>query len=687
MKKINEENLTYLDITDENWLAKLINIFLQNRQAIVKVKEDCYITYDSFINHIVNGDYLYKTTTEVYYYQKHISKVQSNLWKSTMIDLDRWKCLYSNNDKVIKYLRSIKPKKVYVIGEFSRELYNYINVYGNEFQTIILPNIYESYTTFINDPNSILIDTNNIHPCIKKKIYIEAKTPTNDDSKIIDINDLCDEAEIYYFITEILENAKYDVTIFEFPDSSQFSNLTQEEKDRINSNLNYIYYLNEAANNPKINELLKKVLKELYNEEYVNKENLSPGTILKNGICCLSDSDNDFCRSINGIRYTTDKKDEYAFDIDIFGPCMVYGALVDDKHTISSYLQRKINFEGKDYSVNNYGLRAMSLAEQIRILESVNVKQGDKLIFVISSGEKEKMKNYGYDKVISLLPVFNNSDIHDYFIDKPAHCNHIANSLMSDFIYEQIKHNLLDKNPVNKEFAKPIEKSKKRNVFSNNLFLEEYLNMLRNLEIPKGPNGAILMNCNPFTYGHYRLIEYAAKQVEKLFVIVVEDDKSAFTFEDRFKMVKDGCKDFGNVDVIPSGKIFGSSMIFPEYFNRSEKTNVTIDVSLDREIFTDYIAPTLHIKKRFIGEEKNDIVTSAYNRELKNNLPLYGIEVIEIPRFVDKDNNPISAKVLRKALDEGDWNKVEEIAPPSTIEVISKYKKSSDDKTLTLKRN
>ncbi len=685
MKRINEENLVQLDIMDKNWKINIINIFLQNKQAIIKIKDECYITYDSLVNNIINGENLYKTTTEVYYYQKHLMKTQNNAWKATTIDLNRWKCLYSDNDKIIKYLRNIKPVKVYILGELSTELYNYINVYGNEFQTILLPNCFDSYANFIYEQNSILIDTNSIHACIKKEIIEENQLLNISNSKIIDINKLCDEAEIYYFITEILTSNKYDITIFEFPDTNKFKNLNQEEQNRINSNLNYIYYLNEATKNPKINELLKKVLGELYNEKYVNHENLSPGTILKNGICCLGNSNNDFCKSINGIRYTTDKIYDYAFDINILGPCMVYGALVDDKHTISSYLQRRINLEKKDYSVNNYGLRAMNLSEQIRILDSINIKRGDKLILIISSLEKEKINSYGYNKIISLLPIFNDSDIHDYFIDKPTHCNHIANSLISDFIYEHIKHNLLNKNPDNKKIAKSIEKVKKRNVFSNNLFLKEYLNMLKSLQIPEGPNGAILMNCNPFTYGHYKLIEYATKQVEKLFVIVVEDDKSLFKFEDRFKMAKNGCKDFSNVDVIPSGKIFGSSMIFPEYFNRSGKTNVTIDVSLDREIFTDYIAPTLHVKKRFIGEEKNDTITAAYNRELKNNLPLYGIEVIEIPRFLDKCNEPISAKVLRKALQKEDWNKIEEIAPPSTIEILKTYKKTEKRKSLTLK--
>ena len=60
-------------------------------------------------------------------------------WKNTSIDSTRWKCLYANNDKIINYLRSRKPKKVFVRGELSKEVFNYINVYGNEFSTSIIP--------------------------------------------------------------------------------------------------------------------------------------------------------------------------------------------------------------------------------------------------------------------------------------------------------------------------------------------------------------------------------------------------------------------------------------------------------------------------------------------------------------------------------------------------------------------
>ena len=352
---------------------------------------------------------------------------------------------------------------------------------------------------------------------------------------------------------------------------------------------------------------------------------------------------------------------------------MVYGALVDDKHTIASYLQRKVNIDNMDYSVNNYGLRAMELPEQIRIADNVNIKNGDKMIFIISTEEKEKLAKLGFTNVETLLPIFNNSTLHNYFLNKPAHCNHVANGYIADYIYDKIKKNLLAINPQNKESAILIKRNQKRNVFSNNKFIDEYLSMLKSLDIPDGPNGAILMNCNPFTYGHYNLIKYASEQVEKLFVIVVQDDKSVFKFNDRFKMVQNGCKDFSNVIVIPSGKIFGSSMIFPEYFNREEKTDVTIDVSLDREIFTDYIAPILNVKKRFIGEEKTDIITASYNRELKKNLPLYGIEVIEIPRFTDQNGQAISAKVVRNALENNDWDAIYQLVPPTTIGVLQNY--------------
>ncbi len=671
---MNKENsVIYISEFDINLKHKLINIFLQNQKSIVALNDKQFITYKSFINNIRNGSSLKITIDELAIYTKEKNNKDDSEWKNTSIDLARWKCLYSNNDKIINYLRSRKPKKVFIRGGLSQELFNYINVYGNEFSTSIIPIDYDNYLSSILEEKSLLIDTDLFSMDLKKEINRYCRFDKDLSSSILNINELCNEAEIYYFVNSFLKDKSYETYVFEFPNNEQFTELTFAEQLRIKAKVNYIYYLSNYMNDLEIRNLVKKVMGDLFTEDYIGKENLSPGTILKNGICRLADSDNDFCKSINGIRYTTDEIFDHTFDINIFGPCMVYGALVDDKHTIASYLQRKVNDNNMDYSVNNYGLRAMELPEQVRIADNVNIKHGDKMIFIISTEEKEKLARLGFTDVENLLPVFNNNNLHNYFLDKPAHCNHIANEQIANYIYDKINKTLLTINPQNKESAVPVKRNQKRNVFSNNKFIDEYLSILKELDIPDGPNGAILMNCNPFTYGHYNLIKYASEQVEELFVIVVQDDKSVFKFEDRYKMVQKGCKDFSNVTVIPSGKIFGSSMIFPEYFNREEKTDVTIDVSLDREIFTDYIAPTLNIKKRFVGEEKTDTITSSYNRELKNNLPLYGIEVIEIPRFTDKNGQPISAKIVRNAIENNDWDIIYQLVPFTTIEVLRKY--------------
>lgn len=680
-KKIN-----YIDRSDKQLMSKLTDIFLKDQETVVALDDERFITYQSFLNYILDGTNLDISIDELAMYKKtmKLNNVQSE-WKDTSIDSNRWKCLYANNDKVISYIRSLNPTKVFIMGNLSQELYNYINVYGNNFSTTILETSYENYLKTLTEPCSLLIDTNNNSKKLKNEIERRIRFESSDISKKISIDELCNESEFYYFVNSFLKNKSYETIVFEFPDKTQISNLSFSERLRMEAKINYVYYLSNYKNDPEVKKLIKSVMGELFTDDYLEKKNLSPGTILKNGVCRLADSNNDFCKSINGIRYTTDKNDDYTFDINLFGPCMVYGALVDDKHTIASYLQRKINRELKDYSVNNYGLRAMELPEQIRIADSVNIKEGDKMVFTISSSEKQKLIDLGYDDIISLLPVLENPSLHNYFIDKPAHCNHIANSYIADYMYSKLKTNLLTKNQNNKELAKPVKRKLKRNVFENNKYLDEYLSMLKGLDISNGPNGVILMNCNPFTFGHYNLVDFASKQVNQLFVIVVQDDKSIFNFEDRFRMVQDGCQDFSNVVVIPSGKIFGSSMIFPEYFNRDEKTDVAIDVSLDREIFTDYIAPTLNVKKRFIGEEKTDVITASYNRELKNNLPLYGIEVIEIPRFKSNDGNPISAKKVRKAIDTNDWETISQLVPPTTLQMLEKYIANTNPKVMKKK--
>ena len=648
-----------LDNNDKNYFNNINKIFLENETSVIDLGSNRYITYHSYMDFIkVNTNMIIDEDR-----MKEDIKEIENVWNNnTFINKDRWNYLYKDNDKVINYLRSLNLKKIYVTGELSSILYGYINVYGNDFDTEIIDYNLDKIKE-LTDNGEIVLDSSLNGLKLKEILF-------NDN--LISLTKLCENVEYYYFVDKLCQ--KLDVTVFEFPDSKDIASFSLEEKQRLNSKIGYIYYLSKYNKDDGITKLLNSIYGEDFMTKFCDLENISPGTIIQNGICRLADSDNDFCRTINGKRVTTDKNRNYAFDINFLGPCMIYGVLVDDKNTIPSYLQRIINANNRDYSVNNYGLRAMEFFEQVRIADNINSKQNDKFIFIVSKKENELLRSMGYDKTISLLTLYNSGLLKNYFIDKPAHCNREANRIIADFIYKKLEKELKMVDSINPSLAVPIPNDKKRNVFNNNKYLNEYLEFLKSLNIDTINNGAILMNCNPFTYGHYRLIDFARKEVDTLIIMVVQDDKSEYSFKDRYEMVKEGCKDFDNVVVIPSGKIFGSSMIFPEYFNRSESTDVSLDLSIDQEIFTQYIAPILNIKKRFVGEEKNDYITREYNKELKRNLPLYEIDLIEIPRFKNINGDEISAKVVRKATEDNDEELLKKLVPESTLRLIKTRK-------------
>jgi len=181
--------------------------------------------------------------------------------------------------------------------------------------------------------------------------------------------------------------------------------------------------------------------------------------------------------------------------------------------------------------------------------------------------------------------------------------------------------------------------------------------------------GCIVMNANPFHLGHEYLVEYAASRVQKLFVMVVSEDKSDFTFAERFELVKRGTEQFPNVEVLPSGNFVISQQTFSGYFNKENLQNVTVDSTDDVKIFAEEIAPSLGVNVRFVGEEPEDTVTRQYNETMKSFLPPYGIDFYEIPRR-EIDGKVISAKTVRVALKAGDFDKIKKLVPATTYKFL-----------------
>ena len=179
------------------------------------------------------------------------------------------------------------------------------------------------------------------------------------------------------------------------------------------------------------------------------------------------------------------------------------------------------------------------------------------------------------------------------------------------------------------------------------------------------PTGCIIMNCNPFTLGHRYLIEQAAKQVERLYVMVVREDCSLFAYTERKAMVEQGVADIENVSVIDGSDYAISRATFPTYFLKRLDDAADTQMLLDLDLFRRHIAPALGATVRFVGTEPTDQLTRRYNQLMHEALK----DVREINRL-EKDGNAVSASRVRKAMEEGDINTIRQLVPPTTLPYI-----------------
>lgn len=177
--------------------------------------------------------------------------------------------------------------------------------------------------------------------------------------------------------------------------------------------------------------------------------------------------------------------------------------------------------------------------------------------------------------------------------------------------------------------------------------------------------GVVVMNCNPFTLGHRYLIEQAAKQVERLFVMVVREDCSLFAYAERKAMVEQGVAHLKNVTVIDGSEYAISQATFPTYFLKRLDDAADTQMLLDLDLFRRHIAPALGTTVRFVGTEPTDQLTRRYNQLMHEVLA----DVRETARL-EKKGNAVSASRVRKAMEQGDMSTIRQLVPPTTLPYI-----------------
>ena len=392
--------------------------------------------------------------------------------------------------------------------------------------------------------------------------------------------------------------------------------------------------------------MYKEFFDDLYDEEYVEEILHIPYVCVNNGgVLSLKDYHSQYYNVINGERVTTNQPERYVRSVYFFGPCYIMGRYVEDRNTIESFLQRKLCSDGEEIRVVNCG--CLGYQENNKWLPRIactTLRKGD--VVVIS---KPPLNVEGID-YLDLMEILECSKVKvEWLVDNLVHCNHKVNKIYAEAIYNELKP-ILSKSE--KELGKTIEKDEDYISF---LYLKRYFAKFDHTLYENV--GSIVMNCNPFTKGYRYLIEQALNSVDFLIIFIVEEDKSVFSFAERFAMVKQGTMDLHNLMVVPSGPFILSQMSFPEYFVKETGRDMKAHTEQDIILFAKKIAPPLGIKCRFVGEEPEDAVTNQYNETMKKILPEYNIEVIEIPRKKMLGTN-ISASLVRDSLNEFDNDKV-----------------------------
>lgn len=199
-------------------------------------------------------------------------------------------------------------------------------------------------------------------------------------------------------------------------------------------------------------------------------------------------------------------------------------------------------------------------------------------------------------------------------------------------------------------------------LLENGKGLDEYCTYLCALRKP-GRCGAVVMNANPFTWGHRYLAQKAIQDVEALYILVVKEDCSRFSYPERLEMVRRGAPEGA---VVCEGSDYAvSATTFPTYFLKDLSDASETQMRLDLDLFGRRIAPALGVSIRFVGSEPSDPLTARYNALMQEVLPGYGIQVVEIPRLCDTDGHPVSGSRVRMALDTGCFRGAARLTPPA----------------------
>ena len=295
---------------------------------------------------------------------------------------------------------------------------------------------------------------------------------------------------------------------------------------------NHISFPVMYNNMEKYEEHLRELFGSKYSREYVSAIGKIPQVMQIGDYYCHEDCKSEYVNVVNGKRITAFQPLISKKRLHVYGRCGAFGYAVEDSETLPSQIQKKLIDNGiEDIKVINHGLWAAgdNYIDANFIRDVVNFNEDDIVLFYRDPFETNIMADF---EKLGLRYHEISDDWHSYpeaksfFYDIPGHMTATGYKNAAELIVtDLLKHNLQPK-PVDKSIFDGFKNEHLTNYLkttTNTQFQKELDKYIENI-LEKNPqtenagktNGAIVMNCNPFTNGHRYLIEYAAQRVDRL---------------------------------------------------------------------------------------------------------------------------------------------------------------------------
>ncbi|OLQ81431.1 citrate lyase ligase [Photobacterium proteolyticum] len=499
------------------------------------------------------------------------------------------------------------------------------------------------------------------------------------DSNLIDLitnlnNNLCDIDKVTFIKNYILSKGATPSLIHVTGKGSFLKRKSYQEKELLKNSQLYIGERAQWSRNNTAPSYIKGLYSDSKNTNY--NELFSYSTpIIRATKVLLSDFENTVVSVRNGLRTTVCQPEKSNRKIIFFGSSTTFSVGMSDEETLVSGVQKQINKVYTDTKVENHGVLGMNLLLAMNNLVQTDIQPNDIVVF-FDFDEFTRIK----DDCITKLDLNRLNRGDDFFLDltkKQCHFSPKGNQILAETITSDILLPLLERSTrstkainldnrvldVLEKFKYFLYKQTAQALESSEMKI--YLDLLnKHVPNPDLDIGSVAVNCNPITNGHLHLIEYAAKQVDKLFIFVIEEDKSFFKFEDRLKLVSESTKHIDNVTVLRGGKFICTELTYPDYFDK-ETTETKADASMEAWFFCEYIAKKLNISTIFLGDEPKCKITKQYNEKMQELLPIYNIDVKIIDR-ISTNGEVISASTVRKYLLNKEFKEIREMVPEPT---------------------